>query len=588
MSRHQTLLACAAIGACVVVGTLAVAYDRQNQIHVYFDNGLERNVKVAVGGESFNLAYGAPVERRMKPGSYEVVVSDDQGEIERRSIEIAKKDLMAALTDPEFYVYNIGAIHVYRRATIGYAIHESERSYSDQIYPFQYFFSQPEADYVFREAPEQITTKSSKEIKTEFTIARDLDYVGVASMRMSEGNLVEAQQAVDKALELDPCYVDAFRTKVLLVTMEGPTPGPAELLESFRRDCDRAGVEIHRVYQDLMNVFGDPRAVRADYLARQRRDPSAENDYLLARLLAGEDSLALYRSALAKKPDFARARLALAYDLMGMEKYSEALAEVETALDANQLVSDAASLYGYAAVGSAECEKVEGRLAPLVNQGYDDFQVWTARFTASLARQDWNGAERLLMEYRAKAGDEAMLQRIQYLELKNDAAQLKVYVDGAKARPELASDAARLEFRALYATGDYEGAALRLQALGDEIEDIDRLYAAVGLAMAGKRAEFRSQLAVLREAWSGNGEDAETVFLREVVSLFEGRSSPDAALGSAREAGFLMLPHAYFFLGAHHHVSGDGALARRYFERSAATAVSLEFPYLASRTLAGI
>jgi hypothetical protein len=49
-----------------------------------------------------------------------------------------------------------------------------------------------------------------------------------------------------------------------------------------------------------------------------------------------------------------------------------------------------------------------------------------------------------------------------------------------------------------------------------------------------------------------------------------------------------MLPHAYFFLGAHHHVSGDGALAKRYFERSAATAVSLEFPYLASRTLAGI
>ncbi len=104
MSRHQTLLACAAIGACVVIGTLAVAYDRQNQIHVYFDNGLERNVKVAVGEESFNLSYGAPVDRRMKPGAYEVVVSDEQGEIERRSIEIAKRDLMAALMDPEFYV----------------------------------------------------------------------------------------------------------------------------------------------------------------------------------------------------------------------------------------------------------------------------------------------------------------------------------------------------------------------------------------------------------------------------------------------------------------------------------------------------
>jgi hypothetical protein len=588
MSRHQTLLACAAIGACVVIGTLAVAYDRQNQIQVYFDNGLERNVKVTVGGETFNLSYGAPMARRMKPGAYEVVVADDGGEIERRSIEIVKKDLMGALMNREFYVYNIAGIHVYRRATIGYAVKESERSYSDQIYPFQTFFSQPDADYVFRDAPQEISTQSSKEMKTEFTIARDLDYNGVASLRISEGNFVEARTAVDKALELDPCYVDAFRTKIALLAMEGPTPETAAFAKSFRTACEDAGVEIHRAYQDMMNWLSDPRAVLADYRARRQRDPSSENDYLLARLLSGEESLALYRSALSKSPNFARARLALAWDLMGLERYQEAFQEIETTLDAGTLVSDAAYLYGYAAVGASQCDEADQRLASLANLGAHDWNVWTARFTTALARQDWNGAERLLMEYRSQAGEEGWTQRVHYLELKGDADQMRRELDRARAQPDIAFDAARLEFQSLYAKGEYEKAAASLQALGESIADLDRLYAAVGFAIAGKRAAFQSQLAVLREELNAGGNDSESAFFREAASYLEGRASAAATLEAAREAGFLMLPHAYFFLGAERHAAGDRTGAKAFFRKAAETAVSLEFPYLAARTLSEI
>lgn len=299
-------------------------------------------MKVRVGDETFNLSYGAPMKRPMKPGSYEVVILDGDREVERSRIEIVKKDLMSALLDPEFYVYNIGEIHIYRRATLGYAASESDRTYSEQLFPFQHFFSQPEADYTFQDAPQEIKTQSSKETRDEFTIAKDHDYNTIATMKYNEGNLVEANRAVEKALAIDPCHVNAFRNRIALLTLEGPNPEAEEFARGFRDACDGAGVEAHRAYQDTMMELGRRETLVADYRSRQRREPSAEHDYLLARLLPDAQSLSFYRSALAKDPGFARARLALAYDLMGLERYEEALSEIETTLDASMLVQHAA------------------------------------------------------------------------------------------------------------------------------------------------------------------------------------------------------------------------------------------------------
>jgi len=125
MSSARTLLVFAAVAAFAVVGTLAFAYVSQNRIDVYFDNGLSRPVQVSVDGDSFSLGNGAPLKRPLGPGAHEVVVKDQTGEIESTRIEIAKKDLMGALLEREFYVYNVAQAHIYRRAHHVYAAAES-------------------------------------------------------------------------------------------------------------------------------------------------------------------------------------------------------------------------------------------------------------------------------------------------------------------------------------------------------------------------------------------------------------------------------------------------------------------------------
>src|SRR5262245_66255904 len=101
MSNARTLLVLAAVAAFAVVGTLAFAFVAQNQVDVYFDNGLARPVSVSVDGEVFRLGNGAPLKQRLVPGAHEVVVSGDDGEIESTRIEVAKKDLMGALLERE-------------------------------------------------------------------------------------------------------------------------------------------------------------------------------------------------------------------------------------------------------------------------------------------------------------------------------------------------------------------------------------------------------------------------------------------------------------------------------------------------------
>jgi hypothetical protein len=589
MSKAQALFACAAIGAVAVAGTLAAGLNAQNNVEVYFDNGLSTPVHVTVGEDSFNVPFGAPLKRRMKPGSYEVVVREGEREIERTPIEIAKKELMPALLEPEFYVYNVRQVHIYRRATLGYAVSENERTYSEQIYPFQHFFSQPDADYVFEEAPEEIQIQDRRETREEFTVARDLDYNVLATMKYNEGDLEEATKAVEKALEIEPCHANALRNRVALLTFDGPTPDAVEAVRAYRDACDGAGVDAHRAYQDTMTDLGGRDSVVAEYRDRRRRAPSAHNDYLLARLLPGADALPLYHAALEKDPAFARARLALAYDLMGLERYREALTEIVATLDASMLVDEAASLYGFAAVavGGSELDAAKERLRALANQNPYDLALWQSRWITSLARQDWSEAERLLVEYQSKAQDDGWSQRIQLLALKGDVDQARQRLDLARQKPELSAAAQPLQFQTLYAQGDYGGAASCFEELPFAANDLNRLYAAAGLAMAGRRTDAHEELTRLADELSAAGGGEEIDFLRSAAAFLAGRASEKEALDSAREAGFLYLPHAYFFIGARKHADGQAREAKAYFERSVATAVGLDFPYLAARGLAG-
>jgi tetratricopeptide (TPR) repeat protein len=585
MSRARTLLVFAAAAACAVVGTMAFAFVRQNRVDVYFDNGLKAMVTISVDGESFDVTNGPPIKRALKPGPHEIVVSGQEGEIERARVEIDKKNLMSALIDPEFYVYNVAQAHIYRRASHVYAEAESQRSYSEQIYPFQQFFSQPKADFTFIPAPSTITIDSKTAKRDEFVVAADLDYNALASLRYNEGNVAEARQAVDKALQLDPCHADAFRNLFTLMTLDGKIAEAGAAASSFLASCRETGVEPHRAYQDAMTELGGRDLLLVEYRDRRDREPTAENDYLLARLLPGTEPLALYRSALDKDPAFARARLALAFDLMGLERYREAVTEIEATLDAPALLQEAASLYGPAAVGAARAQDADQKLRGLSVLHPYDAAIWQARWATTLAQSQWVEAERLLQEYQKNSGAEPLEERIQLLLLKGDMDQARRQVELAHGRTDLAPRAQVMQFDVLYTEGRYKEAADCLAEFPGGPDALHQLYAAVGLRMAGLEADATALLSALRDQLVGDGD--EVIFYRAALRALTAGGSDDEALSAAREAGFLMLPHAYFLLGARSHASGRSDAASGYFRKSSETAVTLGFPYLAAKALGG-
>jgi tetratricopeptide (TPR) repeat protein len=579
MSNARTLLVVAAVAAFAVVGTLAFAFVSQNRVDVYFDNGLPKRLSVSVDGEVFPLGNAEPKKRALAPGIHEVVVSDDTGEIERARIEIAKKDLMGALLEREFYVYNVAQAHIYRRAHHVYAVAESDRAYSEEIFAFQQFFSQPKADFLFKPAPSEMMIDGESAAREEFVVASDLDYNVLATTRFSEGNVEEAKKAVDKALSLDPCHADAFRNRFGMLMVADAASEAAGIAVDWIAACAETGIEPHRAYQDTMSGLVGRDSIVAEYRKRRDREPTAENDYLLARLTSGEASLPLYRDALSKDPTFARARLALAYDLMGLERYDEAATEIAASMDSGALLSEGAQLLGYAAIGAGRVAEVSPRLSALGAQLPFDAAVWEARFLAALALSDWIQGERLLQEYKKWVGIEPVAERIRFLRLKGDEeeADQRIAIDAA-------SGATLLQFQSLYLEGRYEEAARILSEVEGGANELYRLYAFVGLEMAGLSREATTALSSLESDLVRVGFDAEADFYRALVDVLRGRASEEQALTAAREAGFMMIPHAYFLLAAHAKSQGNAEAASAYFRRSAATAVTLDFPYLAAKS----
>jgi hypothetical protein len=594
MSRAQSLLVLAAIGAIAVVGTMAYGLFRQNHVDVYFDNGLATAVTISVDGEGFSVGGTAPVKRQLAPGPHEVVVTapGPSGvgavEVERTRVEVVQKNLVTVLIGPEFYVYNVAQAHIYRRARHVYASEESKRQYSDHLFAFLQFFSQPDADYVFVPAPNEITSDSSTATEEEFVVARDVDYETLANMRFDEGNLDEAERAVKKALSLEPCQVNAFRTRIALMTVDGPSAEALEAARGWIAACGDVGLEAHRAYQDAALSMDGKASLLVEYRARRTRDASAENDYLVARLLGGRDAVDLYREAIAKDPSFTRAKLALAYELLGVERYEEALAAVDSSLDGSELAADAAYLFAYAAAGAGRVAETTERLRALSTRDPYNPTLWQARWTSALATEDWNQAERLLQEYQQSAARDPWQYRVQLLGLRGSADEAERRIDLARAQSATTAQASLLHFQSLFASRKYDEAARCLDEIPGGTNPLYRLYAAAGLAMAGEREQATARLQALEgELDEAAGGTSETEFYRIAVRLLKGAAPSGRAITSAREAGFLMLPHAYFLVGAREIASGNSLAAESAFQKSAGTAGSRDFPYLAAKGLAG-
>ena len=132
-----------AIVAIMLLGSGFYAWDRWTNLEVYFDNGLDRAVKIEIDGQKFDVALNSLHKDELHSGSHSAVVRGTDGkEIEHLTFSIEKLNPFAAVMHDRFFVYNVGARHVYRRATHGYAQRSEDSSYRSEL-PVRRFASSP-------------------------------------------------------------------------------------------------------------------------------------------------------------------------------------------------------------------------------------------------------------------------------------------------------------------------------------------------------------------------------------------------------------------------------------------------------------
>ena len=589
------------VGGLVVAlggGASAIAYWQQNHVPVWFDNGLDTPVSVTVDGDAFTLPPGPPLERRLPPGPHAVVVATDRGELERYQAEVVRPPLWLALDSSDFYVYNVAEAHVYRQENLGYSSNPDLRSHSEVFIGFERFHHYSGIDYVFAPAPSSVSVSSSMSVtsKASLTVASDVDYNGLANMRYAEGKRDEAEKAVRKALALAPCHANAHRNMVTLLRITGRADEAVRDAQRWIAQCPDAGVEAHRAYQDAVLEGGGRARLVAEYAERRTQRPSdAASHYLLGRVMDDpERSLAEHQEAIRLDPRLAWAYVALAYNLMALERYPEAEAALTEVLKNPAHDPSTPYLYAVAAVGAGEVEDAAKRLTPVARTHADYEAVWNARWLLALAGRQWPAADALLRERSARGDNspeekqEMWSRHVQLLRAQRLFADLDpLLASAASPKPH----AAIVRFERLMEEGRYaEAAAWFDQALAKEpaAPPIYRLYAAAGLLLSGeRRVAFDRLQAAVADGVASAGKDVDDRAFAALAAALGGRGSDEDALRAARHGHFMRLKDAYFLLGARAAALGDPARARRLFQASARTCLDLGFPLEAAQRAVG-
>lgn len=572
------------------------AFWKQTHNQVWFDNGLPRPVQVTVDGEeAFALAAGQHVRRSLAPGRHAVVVRGAGREIERYDAQVPRPELLAALFDPVFYVYNVAEAQVYRRATVGYAKREADQSYREQLLGLQRFFPQADVDYVFQEPPDEIQTskKEGVETRTAFNPAPDVGLAGFAFLRLQEGNLAEAERALRMGIALEPCAPGSRAALVTLLTYTGKAELAAREGRSWIASCPGDGVEAHRGYQEAARAAGQMDQLLQEYGARLAARPDdGESHYLYGRLL-DDPAAALphFETAVRLAPSFFRAHTAQGQALLALERDPEAYAAFGRALDLPGSTSEIVPMFAMAAAASGAAEEAWERLKPKGDEQPDqDLRV--ARWLAATAagRQDDAGA--VLAQWSQAEPDSAQVWALQVQELRLRGAEDKVKkaLALAQSRRGVEAQLALFHFERALEEKRFREAAEVVDTEMAKLEGgaplLNRIYGTAALLLSGDRPGAEARLAQLAKDIAAAPRNRETEALPALVEGLAGRLPADKLLQEARKGDFLTLPHAYFILGVRAAAAGDAAGARAYFQKSRQRSLDLNLPYFAAAALA--
>jgi tetratricopeptide (TPR) repeat protein len=588
-----------AILGVLVLGALGVGWWHRSHMPVYFDNGLAQPVSIAFGSDSFNVPARGRVERSMAPAKGEVVVTGAGGVIERTPVKIEAPGLFDAIFDSRLCVYNVSARRIYRRTTITYTS-ESSRTPpvppQSQLIAFERFFVQDGVDDPFRDPPETISMSSGTQSVTRIALAvADLDYAALTAIRFGEGKTGEAERAARKAIEIEGCTLRVRRNLVLVLLYSGSADPALEEVRRWRSECPDAGVEAERLYQDVMRSAGRWEQLVAEYRERLARKPGdGATHYLLGRLADDpRQGLEEQRQAVRLDPKLTWAHVAMAHDLMALERCAEAAQALSTALGLPH-ENEIALAYAHAAIGAGRMAEAKERLGALSRQDPQNNALTEARWLVSLAQGDWPVAASLERALASRTDDdgERVARRATLAALRGEAAEVERELSAAVAKPASREAAAFARFARLVESGRYSEAVAALDSAyprsRSKIPAMIQLHAAAALLLQGDNAQVQGRLQEVERTLGDASADSGAELIRAALGVLRGRLAPAQLVEAARRTQYLTLDDAYYWAGVRAQLDGRREAARQHYASSVRTNYDRGFPYLAARRLAGL
>ena len=302
------------------------AFDAAVHADLVVLNGTTQDVRVHVDGASRVIpAGGKKTLTNLAVEADAIRVEDlDGNEVERGELSLSSRH--------DANIWNVlGAGFLYE---VDIAYTANPRTIPPEREPTFYCgdrFVQADADFLFREPSEEISMPEGKDIAWRTQLAWDPSASWMCSgVLMAEERHAEALTLALAAM--DPQDVTTTELALLLYVWTHGDDEAATWVDGLLAEHDT--VPLHRARQNLAMRAGDTTIAQA---YQDRRDGTADADYLAARMLPPAESIPILLDALVADPEHELSVRSLAWNHAHQERWSSA-----------------ATLYASAAGGGAE------------------------------------------------------------------------------------------------------------------------------------------------------------------------------------------------------------------------------------------
>ncbi|HEX7189935.1 MAG TPA: tetratricopeptide repeat protein [Thermoanaerobaculia bacterium] len=584
-----------AVAAVAVFSMGFVGWDRWWNQQLYVDNALGRRVNIDLDGDRFNLNSGEFEQKELQAGPHIIVVRETSGkEIEKRKFDIERMSPLTSILHERFFVYNVASQRIYRRANVGYAEHEEDSSYSEELVGMQPFFEVRDVDYAFTSPPESIEMDagSKAQVKVAFNPAHDVSLAKYSVILASNGKTKEAMNAIQLAVATAPCDTAVRRTQLLVVTSAVSEEAGSKVAKQWIATCRENDLEAQRSYQDLNIAAGRFDDLHDEYGKLLAGSPqSGELHYLYGRTIADPSaSSAEFQKALELDPTIVWARAALARSYLEMGRYDDAVREYGQSLDMKGADPNLITYYAMAAISKGDPASVAARVDQWLKGNGKDDSALHARWLIAAASADWKKAAEIQKTLLPIEGSTtAWWRKMSLLRLQDDPAY-EASLDTAMRDRRLRGVAAGFRAERYIEKGEFAPAARfidqHVKELGAATSAQLEAYTAGGMMLHGETDAAKSLLA---DAERTLGEQRQQSAGRVAAMLIGGLrgtlSSADVMLSGRRENA---IAQVWFVAAVRSAVAHDKAGAMSALDRCHRAASDLEFPYVASKSMEGM